>query len=45
MLAICMAAIAFAISVACSSFNVTIGNRPRLSDGLLLAGRDIGGWH
>jgi hypothetical protein len=43
--AIFMAAIAFAISVACSSFNVTTGDRPGLSGGVLVAGRDIGGWH
>jgi hypothetical protein len=40
-----MAAIASAISIACSSFNVTTGDRPGLSGGVLVGGRDIGGWY
>lgn len=41
----CMAAIAFSISIACSSFNVTTGDGPGLSGGVLVGGKDIGGWH
>jgi hypothetical protein len=31
--------------IACSSFNVTTGGAPGLSGGVLVGGRDIGGWH
>jgi hypothetical protein len=40
-----MVAIAFAISIACSSFNVRPGDRLGLSGGVFDAGRDIGGWY
>lgn len=40
----CMAAIAFSISIACSLFNVTTGDRPGPSGGVLVAG-NVGRWH
>jgi hypothetical protein len=40
-----IAAIAFAISIACSLFNVMAGDSPRLSGSVLVGARAIGGWH
>jgi len=40
-----IAATAFAISIACSSFSVVALGRPGLSGGVLVGGRDTGGWH
>jgi hypothetical protein len=43
--AIFMAAIASRISVTWSSFNVTTGDKPGLSGGVVVGARAIGGWH
>ena len=40
-----VAIMASLISVACSPFNVATGDRSGLSGGVLVAGKDIGGWY